>query len=346
MPRRRDRAHRDQGRHDTRGQHLDPRRSSEGDSGRLRGEPHCARRPAHRPLPRPHARSADSMADFGARARATRRRRTRDARRSRERQPTPARRGARARADLGGAGRTQRLRRPRPPRRGRRALRRDRGRGDRPLTARWTSPRGRARSPAAARRRRERTRGNPGRGRARLAARPLSRDRPDPRSPAAGDGALGRPGRDARPRARRTSRSHRCVRSTAPEAHPPALADGGRDPRDGRPGSGEEPHRGGVRRTRLPPSQPRRARRILARARRCARRCAGSRSIAGRPRQHVSHPRQSELRDRDGEPTRGRSTLHLARHATRAGAGQPRRAPARAVRRASGTREAARACTA
>ena len=48
-----------------------------------------------------------------------------------------------------------------------------------------------------------------------------------------------------------------------------------------------------------------------------------------RARQHVPHARGAELRDRGGRAPRRRGALRLARHAARAGAGQPRRAAAR-----------------
>ena len=140
------RADRDEGRHDAGRRRLDPRRSREGDSRRLRGESRCAGRPCDRPLPHPCARSADAVADLGARAGPARRRRPREARRALERQPPPAGRGARARSRHGRPGRAQPVRRPRPPGRSRRAVRREGDRRDRPLAARWAAPRGRARS--------------------------------------------------------------------------------------------------------------------------------------------------------------------------------------------------------
>ncbi len=72
---------------------------------------------------------------------------------------------------------------------------------------------------------------------------------------------------------------------------------------------------------------------IAARARRGAR-VGVSR---GRPRQHVPHARGAEPRRGDGGAPRGPGPLPLARHAARAGAGQPRRAPARSLRVASAT---------
>ena len=51
--------------------------------------------------------------------------------------------------------------------------------------------------------------------------------------------------------------------------------------RHGHPGRREEPHRGAVRRTRLPPSQSRRARRIVTRPRCCTRRGAVVQALAG-----------------------------------------------------------------
>ena len=56
---------------------------------------------------------------------------------------------------------------------------------------------------------------------------------------------------------------------------------------------------------------------------------------ARRARQHVPHARVAELRDRGGGPARVAGSVRLARHAARPGAGQPRRAAARASRLAS-----------
>ena len=92
-----DRARRHQGRHDACRRRMGAGRAREGRFGPIARRASLRSTAADRPLPRPHARSADSVADLGACARATRRRRTREARRSRERQSAPARRGARAR---------------------------------------------------------------------------------------------------------------------------------------------------------------------------------------------------------------------------------------------------------
>ena len=66
------RADRDEGRDGAGRRRVGPGRPREGDPRRLRGEPRRARRPADRPLPDPRARSADAVADVGARARPAR----------------------------------------------------------------------------------------------------------------------------------------------------------------------------------------------------------------------------------------------------------------------------------
>ena len=257
---------------------------------------------------------------------------------ARERQPAPARRGARARARHRRPGRAQPLRRPRAPRRSRRALRRGGHRRDRPLAARRAAPRGRPRPTA---RRSPTSRDAHGATPAEVALAWLldlvAGRRRDPGRAAARDRALRRPRRDARAR-RRTS----AQRSTARSAGPPAgrVAATGATTRDvvlvmGIPGAGKSRVAEELRRPRVPPPQPRRARRLPARARRRARRGAVGGRPAGRARQHVPHARGAELRDRGGEPPRHRGAVHLARHAARPGAGQPRRAAARAVRLAA-----------
>ena len=97
-----DRAHRDEGRHDTSGWRVGAGRAREGDPRRLRREPRCAGWPVDRPLPDPRSRSADALADLGARAHPTRGRGPREAGRGVECEPRSAGRGARARPDLGG----------------------------------------------------------------------------------------------------------------------------------------------------------------------------------------------------------------------------------------------------
>ena len=269
---------------------MGPGRSREGDPRRLRGEPRCSRRPADRPLPHPCTRSADAVANLGARAGTTRRRRPRKARRGRERQPPSARRGARARSDRGRAGRAQRLRRPRAPRRSRRALRRGGDRRDRPLSARRAATRRRARSQRALVDIAE----------ARERPRPKSRSRGCSsslprwsRSPALGGRRLRAPLLGPRSSPSRTTTESARRRVRTPRRLAPAAPAGGRPTwsRHGRSRSRKEPHRGGVRRPRLSPPQPRRARRIVARARRYARRGAVRGRSSIRPRQHVPDPR-------------------------------------------------------
>ena len=135
-----------------------------------------------------------------------------------------------------------------------------------------------------------------GRGRARLAARALARRRRDPGRPSPGDGALRAPAAAAaRARRRRPRRrSPRAFGGARASSREPADAQRARArcvARDGHPGSRQEPHRRGVRRARLRPPQPRRARRLAPRARGGARRGARVGHPAGRPRQHVPHAR-------------------------------------------------------
>ena len=111
----------------------------------------------------------------------------------------------------------------------------------------------------------------------------------------------------------------------------------------GIPGAGKSRVAAELRGARLSPPEPRRARRLAARARRHARRGARVRRPPRRPRQHLSHARRPERRARCRRPARGSRALHLARYAARPGAGQPRRAAARAVRLAAAAGGAARA---
>ena len=246
-----------------------------------------------------------------------------------ERQPASAGRGARARADRGRPGRAQPVRRPRAPRRRRRPLRRDGSRRDRPLAARRAAPRGTPRASPGARRDRGRTRRDAGRGRARLAARALPGRRRDPRRPPPGDGALGGPRRDARPRRRRRERAGARVRRASSGSPHRRRA---RRTRDvvlvmGIPGAGksrvaeEYVARGYVRLNRDERGG------IAARARRRARRGAVVRRSARRPRQHVPHARGAQLRDRRGAPARGRR---------RGASGSTRRSPRRRSTSSSG----------
>ena len=221
-----------------------------------------------------------------------------------QRQPPPARRGARARPDRGRPGGAQPVRRSRAAGRGRRALHRGRDRRDRPLAAR----RSEARRPAGPRSvRSPPLAGALGATPAEVAlawllglspavvAIPGARRPETARSAAAAAGAPARR-RSSVPRsAAHSSRS-------APARSPRARAATGRRRRrrHGHPGSGEEPDRGGARGPRLPAPEPRRARRLAARRRRRARRGAGRGRAAGRPRQHVPHPRGTKPRRRGG----------------------------------------------
>ncbi len=127
-------------------------------------------------------------------------------------------------------GRTRSVRRPRAPRRNRRALRGARNRRDRALPARWVAARGRAGpAPAAAVRSRGRDRRDPGRGRARLAARPVPGGRRDPRRAPPGDGSV----RCARgeARARRAVAGRAAPRLRRPQPRAPRASRAGRNPR-------------------------------------------------------------------------------------------------------------------
>ena len=110
----------------------------------------------------------------------------------------------------------------------------------------------------------------------------------------------------------------------------------------GIPGAGKSQRRRGLRGARLRPPQPRRARRLAPLARGDAGRGARVGHPAARPRQHVPHTGIAELRRRGGREARGPGSLRLARHASRAGAGQPRAAAARALRLAPDPRGGAR----
>ena len=207
-------------------------------------------------------------------------------------------------------------------------------RGDRALAARRAAPRRPPRPPPGARRGRRGARRDSGRGRARLAARPVAR-------------------RSSRSRARGGRR---------PRAPPPArrarleLTDD-RAALDARV----------RRRARPAAARPRRRRRTSssswaspAPARAASRRSYVARGYvrlnrderggslreladaldealvvgrpADRPRQHLPHARGAEPRDRGGGRHGVARAVRLARHAARPGAGQPRRAAARALR--------------
>ena len=137
------------------------------------------------------------------------------------------------------------------------------------------------------------------------------------------------------------SRSRR-ARAPGPDARQAVAIEGRRrrPRRHGSPRSGQVASRGRVHGTRVPPAQSRRARRLTCGPRPGTRRDARVGVSRGRPRQHVPHPRGAEPRRGDGRALRRPGPLPLARHAARAGAGQPGRAPARAIRRAPVTRAA------
>ncbi len=210
--RRRERARRDQGRHDASRRRLDPGRPGQGDSRGLRSEPGGPGRPAHRPLPHPRTGSADAVANIGARPGSTRGRGRRAACRTRKRQPPPAGRGTRARPRRRGPGRAQPLRRHRAQRRSRRALRREGDRRDRPLSARRAPQGGSARPSASPRLSGGGTRCDRGRGRARMVAGARTRGHSHSRRAAPGDRALRRARGDTRARSRRPSGPRRDVR--------------------------------------------------------------------------------------------------------------------------------------
>ena len=336
-----DRPDRDEGRDDARRQRLGAGRPREGDPVRLRGEPRGARRPRDRPLSAARSRSTRAVADSGPRAGPTRRRRARRARGRRERQPRPAGRGARARSARRSAGRRQPVRRPRAAGRGGRALRGEGACGSRALSARRAAPCGRDRPSRGARGGRPCARRERGRGRARLGARPLPLAVADPRRTTSGDGTVRCPRRDARARRGRPRTARGLARPTATQPHAVRVSPGsGRRPRDGHSRRRQEPARRGIRRPRLPQAEPRRARRLAARAGRCARRRPVVGRRAARPGQHVPDARGPQPRPRHRGATRCPGPLRVARHGPRGRAGQPRRAAARATRPAADARRA------
>ena len=252
------------------------------------------------------------------------------ARRRLERQPPAARRGARARSDRRGPGRAQPVRRPCASRRDRRAVRGARDHADRALAAR---------RPAAGE-----TTGRTGpkrRSPGCCGSRPRSSRSPARRVPR----RLGR--RRARPRSCSTDDEAAALDREFDRPETPKRAASREDGEVvvvmGIPGAGKTRLAEEYVGARLPAPQPRRARRLAARARCGARRGACVGSAQGRPRQHVPDSRVAELRGRSGEPARRRRAVRLARHAARAGAGQPRRADPRPGRRAPDARGATRA---
>ena len=236
-------ADRDEGRNGAHGRRVATRWSCPDDPGRLRGEPRGARWAPDRSLSRPRARPADALADDRPRARTAGRGGARASRGCLERQSRAARRGARARPGARGRGGAERLRRERAPRRDRRPVRGARDRAPRPLPARRARSGPAPRPPRRCASRRGSSRSDTGRDRARVAPRPPSDRRRDPRRPHARGGALRRP-RSAAPARARGPRHPRAGRRRA-LAPPTAEArpDGRRRRRDGDSGSGQEPRR-------------------------------------------------------------------------------------------------------
>ena len=325
---------------------VGPGRSSEGHPGRLRGEPPRAGRSRDRPLPPPRARPADPVAHVVARARPDPRGGPRAAGGRLQRQPPPARRGARARPDRGRPGGAQPVRRSRAAGRRRRALHRGRDRRDRPLAARRAEARRPARPHRCARRRSGRARRDSGRGRARVAARAVAGGGRDPRSAASRDRPLGR-----RPPRLSGSTPSSAPRSIAHSAvSPPPDRRGRARPRPptssivmGIPGAGKsriaEEHvaRGYLRLNR---DERGGSLRDVAGALDEAL-AAGTRRVV-LDNTYLTRAARSHVVE-VGRPARRRGALRLARHAARAGPGQPRRAPPRPPRLAPGARRAARA---
>ena len=290
----------------------------------------CAGRAPHRPLPPPRSGSTDALGHVRSRTRPARRRSAGRASRRLQRQPRATGRGAGARADCGRSARDQPVRRPGCPRRRRRSLRRARDHRDRTLATRRAAQGEPARPARGAGERGGGARRHGGRGRAGLAPRARASRRRHSGISNARDRPLVGASRDARPRSCGT-RMHR------PDSGPRDAAQGRRRHRagDGRARRREVARRCRARRTRVPPTQPRRARRLTGRTSGRSRRGARIWLSRGRPRQHVPHPSSTQPRRRDGYALRHRRALHLARHAARAGTGEPRRTPARPVRVAS-----------
>ena len=299
-------------------------RAREDDPRRLRGEPRGARRAADRPLSHPRARPAHAVADVGARARAARRTTgscgasaspTSTARQldeALELAPIAAVQVALSvlddRALRGGVlERCEEL--------GHRA--------DRALAARRRAPGGRPRARPGARRGRAARGATPAEVALAwlLALSPVVVPIPGARRPET---------------ARSAARAAALVLDERGGAagRRPAGADGRARRGDvvlvmGIPGAGKTRIAADYEAARLPPPEPRRARRLAARARRALDEALGGGRPARRPRQHLPDARRAELRARGRRRARPAGAVRLARHAARAGAGQPRRAPAR-----------------
>ena len=150
-------------------------------------------------------------------------------------------------------------------------------RGDRPFAARRARARRTARTRSGARSRCRGARREPGRGRARVAARPLADRGPDPRRAPPRNRAF----RGGRGRAR-ARRGRPAKALTGVRVRPRRLAASVRGPAEdaevvlvmGIPGAGKTRVAEELRRPRIPSPQPGRSRRLAARARRSARRRA------------------------------------------------------------------------
>ncbi len=258
----RERADRDQGRHEPARRRVGARWPGSLDPRGLRGEPRSARRPPDRPLSPPRAGSAHAVADLGSCAREARRRRPRRPRRRLEREPRSARRGARARSDRGRPGRPQPVRRSGASRRRRRPLRGRRAHLHRALAARRAAPGEGTRSQRVTRRGRRGTR-RAGRGdRPRLDPRSRSERGRDPGRTPTRLRAL-RCARRLAPsrRLRARAAAFRTGAATRGEHGSPSRCVSRRRRRDGRPRSREDTSCRGVHRARVRPAESRRARR-------------------------------------------------------------------------------------
>ena len=160
-----------------------------------------------------------------------------------------------------------------------------------------------------------------------MAARPLARRRPDPGRSPSGDRALGGAGRGGGSARRRRSAGSARARRREGDGEVVLVI--------GIPGAGKSRVAAEYVGARLRQAESRRAWRVAARARRGTRRGAGGGRTPRRARQHVSDPGGEKRRDEVAAPPRDRDPVRLAGHAARAGAGQPRRTPARTPRHAA-----------
>ena len=183
-----------------------------------------------------------------------------------------------------------------------------------------------------------------------MAARALSGRRRDPGRTPAGNRALRRPRRDARrstPATERGSPAHSAAAAARVACEPPRPATAEVVLVMGIPGAGKSRVAERVRRPRLRPSQPRRARRVACASSPSAldeRLSSGARRVV-LDNTYLTRASRSYVIEAASRHRR-RDAMRLARHAARSGAGQSRRAPARASRLAADARGAARARTA